>query len=88
MGLLDRETVVIIASDGLDTGELKPLELAMRDIHRRAASVVWLNPLLSTKGYEPSAGGMKTALPFIDTFATAEDSASFVELAQGIKLRR
>ncbi len=88
MGLLDRDTVVIIASDGLDTGELKPLELAMRDIYRRAASVVWLNPLLSTKDYEPSAGGMKTALPFIDTFATAEDSESFVELAREIRLRR
>lgn len=88
MGLLDRDTVVIIASDGLDTGELKPLELAMRELHRRAASVVWLNPLLSTKDYEPSAGGMKTALPFIDTFATAEDSESFVELAREIKLRR
>ncbi len=88
MGLLDRDTVVIIASDGLDTGELGPLEAAMRELRRRSASVVWLNPLLSTKGYEPSAGGMKTALPFIDTFATAEDAASFSELARGIRLRR
>jgi uncharacterized protein len=88
MGLLDRDTVVIIASDGLDTGELKPLELAMRELHRRAASVVWLNPLLSTKDYEPSAGGMKTALPFVDTFATAQDSASFAALAREIRLRR
>jgi uncharacterized protein len=88
MGLLDRDTVVIIASDGLDTGELKPLETAMRELHRRAASVVWLNPLLKTKGYEPSAGGMKTALPFIDTFATAQDSESFSELAREIRLRR
>ncbi len=87
-GLLDRDTLVIIASDGLDTGELKALETAMRELHRRAASVVWLNPLLSTKDYQPSAGGMKTALPFIDTFATAEDAASFLELAREIKLRR
>jgi uncharacterized protein with von Willebrand factor type A (vWA) domain len=88
MGLLDRDTVVIIASDGLDTGELAPLETAMRELHRRTASVVWLNPLLSTKGYEPSAGGMKTALPFVDTFSTADDSPSFAELAHQIKLRR
>lgn len=88
VGLLDRDTVVIIASDGLDTGELGPLEAAMRELHRRAASVVWLNPLLSTKGYEPSAGGMKTALPFIDTFTTAEDAESFAELAREIRLRR
>jgi uncharacterized protein len=84
MGLLDRDTVVIIASDGLDTGELKPLEVAMRELHRRAASVVWLNPLLSTKDYEPSAGGMKTALPFV----AAQDSASFAALAREIRLRR
>jgi uncharacterized protein len=87
-GGVDRDTVVLIASDGLDTGDLKALETAMRELHRRAASVVWLNPLLSTKGYEPSAGGMKTALPFVDTFATAEDAQSFVELAREIKLRR
>jgi uncharacterized protein len=87
-GMLDRDTLVLIASDGLDTGDLKSLEVAMRDIHRRAASVVWLNPLLSTKDYEPSAGGMRTALPFVDTFATAEDAASFAELARGIRLRR
>jgi uncharacterized protein len=87
-GLLDRDTVVLIASDGLDTGDLKSLETAMRELRRCAASVVWLNPLLSSKGYEPSAGGMKTALPFVDTFATADDAASFSLLAQKIQLRR
>jgi uncharacterized protein len=87
-GGVDRDTVVLIASDGLDTGDLKALETAMRDLHRRAAAVVWLNPLLSTKGYEPSAAGMKTALPFVDTFATAEDATSFVKLAREIRLRR
>lgn len=86
--LLDRDTLVIIASDGLDTGDLSALEQAMRDIHRRAAAVVWLNPLLETKGYEPLAGGMKTALPYIDIFTSASTVSSVSGLAQQVRLRR
>ncbi len=44
--LLGRDTVVIIASDGLDVGEPDTLRDAMRELHRRSAGLVWLNPLL------------------------------------------
>jgi hypothetical protein len=87
-GMLDRDTLVLIASDGLDTGALQDLEQAMRELRRRAASVVWLNPLLSTPDYQPIAAGMKTALPFVDTFTTADNAASFSELARELKIRK
>ena len=86
---LTKDTLVIIASDGLDTSsDQTPLERAMRELHRRAAGVVWLNPLLETRGYTPSARGMLAALPYIDTLSTAQDAASFKALANKIRLRR
>ena len=86
---LTRDTLLIIASDGLDTtDDQTPLERAIRELHRRSAGVVWLNPLLETKGYTPTARGMLTALPYIDTLTSARDAASFRALADEIHLRK
>lgn len=86
--LLTKDTLVIIASDGLDTGEPDRLARAMAEICRRVAGVIWLNPLLALRGYRPEAKGMKAALPYIDTFSEACDPASFRQLAKRIHYRR
>ena len=65
-----RDTLVVILSDGLDVGEPDMLRAAMRELHRRSAGVVWLNPLLETPGYEPTSRGMVAAWPFITTFSS------------------
>ena len=87
-GTLTRDTLVIVASDGLDTGRPEALGRALREVQRASAGVLWLNPLLNTKDYAPTAGGMQAALPFIDTFTTAESAADFGALARGLRLRR
>jgi uncharacterized protein with von Willebrand factor type A (vWA) domain len=66
--LVATKTVVVIVSDGLDTGDAEVLRRAMRAIHGRARKVIWLNPLLGDSRYEPTARGMQAALPFIDHF--------------------
>ena len=71
--LLGQRTLVIILSDGLDQGEVEPLERAMREIQRRARRVVWLNPLLGSSRYAPEARGMRAALPFVDDFESAHN---------------
>ncbi|MFM1650555.1 vWA domain-containing protein [Brevibacillus sp. B_LB10_24] len=86
--MLKQNTVVLIASDGLDTGPIEPLARAMQELQRRSARVVWLNPLLSISGYEPKARGMQAALPFIDMFLPAGDAAAFRTLAKQMMLRR
>ena len=85
--LLGRDTVVMIASDGLDVGAPEMLQDAMRELRRRSASIVWLNPLLETSGYEPTAGGMRAARPFVDTFACVNDAAGFSRLARLMRVR-
>ena len=85
--LLGRDTVVIIASDGLDVGEPDTLRAAMRELHRRSAGLVWLNPLLETPGYEPTARGMHAARPYVTTFASVSDAPSFARLARLVRVR-
>ena len=82
-----REAVVMIVSDGLDVGEPDVLRDAMRQLQRRAAGVVWLNPLLETEGYEPTAAGMSAARPHITTFASVTDPAGLIRLSRTVRLR-
>lgn len=83
--LLNPNTIVIIASDGLDTGGIEELEVAMRIIRRKAAGVIWLNPLLSLPGYLPEARGMKTALPYIDVFTSVDSLFSGLRWLKSIR---
>lgn len=85
--MITRDTVVVIASDGLDVDAPDLLRDAMRELHRRSAGVVWLNPLLDTPGYAPTAGGMSAARPFVSTFTSATDAAGLRRLSRTIRLR-
>lgn len=87
-GLVRPDTVLIVASDGLDTGEPEVLEAAIRTLRRRSAALVWLNPLLALPGYDPHANCMKTVLPYLDRFCSASTPKEFATLADGLKLRR
>lgn len=78
--VVDRRTVVVILSDGLDRGDTGRLREAMRRIKARARRVIWLNPLLRDPRYRPEARGMEAALPFVDHFAPAHDAASLERL--------
>ena len=79
--LLDRDTVVIVLSDGWDTGEPELLATELMRIKRRAGRVLWLNPLLGNPSYEPLTRGMAAALPLVDDFAAAHNLAALRELA-------
>jgi len=85
--LLTPETVALIFSDGLDTGNLDGLERAMRELRARAAAVVWLNPHAGTPGFAPSARGMRTALPYLTMLRPARDDADFAALARALERR-
>jgi len=78
--LLSRNTVFIILSDGWDTGEPEMLSEQLRKISYRVKKLIWLNPLLGLKEYEPVTRGMIAALPYIDVFAPAHNLESLLEL--------
>ena len=73
-------TIVVIVSDGYDTGAPETLSAEMARLSSRARAVVWLNPLLGREGYQPVAKGMQAALPFVDVFAPANNLNSLAAL--------
>jgi uncharacterized protein with von Willebrand factor type A (vWA) domain len=79
--LVDRRTIVIVLSDGWDTGEPEILAAELMRIKRRAGRLLWLNPLLGNPSYEPLTRGMAAALPLLDEFAPAHNLAALRELA-------
>lgn len=84
--VLTRETVVIVASDGLDVGHPAVLREAMAQVSRTSAAILWLNPLAGTPGYEPTAAGMNAARRFITSFAAVSDCEGLRRLARGLRL--
>ena len=80
--LIHRDTTVLLLSDGWDTGEPADLARELARMRRRARSLVWLNPLLGTTGYEPRTRGLQAAMPHVDYFAPARDVADLKRLPQ------
>ena len=85
--LVDRHTIVLILSDGWDTGDPEVLASEMLALKRLAGRVIWLNPLLGNPSYEPLTRGMAAALPLVDHFAAAHNLASLRDLASHLILR-
>lgn len=73
-------TVVLILSDGYDTGAPEALQSALARLRKRGCRIVWLNPLKGWQGYAPVAQGMAAALPHLDLFAPAATLADFAAL--------
>lgn len=77
---LNSRSIVMIFSDGYEVGTPENLCLQLRKIKKRAKKLVWLNPLLGWKNYEPVTAAMQAALPFIDHFAVANTLQSLAAI--------
>ena len=55
--LVGRRTLVLLVSDGLDTGEPEDLARELDWLRRHSGRLLWLNPLLRFDGYAPLARG-------------------------------
>jgi uncharacterized protein len=78
--VLNGSPLVLVLSDGLDTGDTAILAAQMQYIQKRVKKIIWLNPLKGMKGYEPSAKGMAAAMPSIHDLRTAHNLESLLEL--------
>jgi len=86
--LLASNTVVIVVSDGLDAGAPNVLAETMARLRRLAASVIWLNPLVDTEGYQPTAVGMRAAWPHVSTFDWVDGPDDLRRLARMVRPHR
>jgi hypothetical protein len=78
---LSRGAVVVIVSDGWERDDPALVATEMAKLARAAYAVIWVNPLKGNPEYQPLAGGMRAALPFVDRFVPGHNLRSLEELA-------
>jgi uncharacterized protein len=78
---LSRGAVAVIVSDGWERHDVTLVAREMQRLQRAAYAVVWVNPLKGSPDYQPLAGGMRAALPYVDRFVAGHNLASLEELA-------
>jgi uncharacterized protein with von Willebrand factor type A (vWA) domain len=79
-----RRPQVVIISDGLDTGEIHDLQIAMAWLTGHARRVVWLNPLMRYAGYQPIARGPSVLAAHVDAMLTGHNLASLDALSRSL----
>lgn len=77
-----RGAVVVVLSDGWETGEVAELAEQMARLARLAHRVVWANPRAGRAGFTPTAAGMAAALPHCDQLVEGHSLAALEHLAQ------
>lgn len=65
-----RGAIVVIVSDGWESDDPALLGEQMARLSRLAHRIVWVNPRAKSERYQPLAGGMAAALPFVDVFTS------------------
>lgn len=83
--LQGRRTVVLIISDGLDTGEGDTLATELAWLKRRSRRLLWLNPLLRFDGYAPTARGAAALHAAADGMLAVHNLAKLQDLAHSIQ---
>jgi uncharacterized protein with von Willebrand factor type A (vWA) domain len=78
---LSRGAVVVVVSDGWERQDPELVGREMARLARASYAVVWVNPLKGNPEYQPLAGGMRAALPFVDRFLPGHNLRSLEELA-------
>lgn len=79
-----RGGILVIASDGWDSGAPGLLAASMARARRRAHRVIWLNPRAAATGFVPLVGSMAAALPFCDEFLPAHTVRAMIDVLDAI----
>jgi uncharacterized protein with von Willebrand factor type A (vWA) domain len=82
--LTGRRTLVLVISDGLDTGEPEALERELLWLKRHSRRVLWLNPLLRYEGYAPLARGAAMLHRHADAMLAVHNLSALEQLASSL----
>ncbi len=82
--LIGRRTLVLLISDGLDTGKSAQLAQELGWLKRHSRALLWLNPLLRFDGYAPLARGAAQLHRHADAMLAVHNLQSLQELAKSI----
>jgi len=79
-----RGAVVVIISDGWETGDPELLRREMERLSLVAFRIVWVNPRTKSVTYQPLAGGMAAAWPHCDAVVSAHTVQALDELTAAL----
>jgi len=82
---MGRGAVVLIISDGWETGDPSLLGEQMARLHRVAYRIVWANPRTQSPRYRPEVGGMAAAWPYCDAVVSAHNFESLDDLLEALR---
>jgi uncharacterized protein len=80
-----RGAVVLIISDGWETGDPAVLGAQMARLHRVAYRIVWANPRTQSSRYRPEVGGMAAAWPYCDAVVSAHNFEALGDLLAALR---
>jgi uncharacterized protein with von Willebrand factor type A (vWA) domain len=79
-----RGAVVVIVSDGWDTGDPAVVGEQMARLARLAHRIVWVNPRSASPGWAPLVGGMAAALPHLDALVSGHSLAALDDVLAAV----
>ena len=82
--LTGRRTLVLVISDGLDTGDTATLERELLWLKRHSRRLLWLNPLLRFEGYAPLARGAAVLHRHADAMLAVHNLQALQDLAASL----
>jgi uncharacterized protein with von Willebrand factor type A (vWA) domain len=80
-----RGAVVLIISDGWETGDPRLLGQQMARLSRLAYKIVWANPRTQSVRYRPEVGGMAAAWPYCDAVVSAHSLDALDDLLAALR---
>jgi uncharacterized protein with von Willebrand factor type A (vWA) domain len=84
---LARGAVIVILSDGWETGDPEILRREMERLSRLAFRIVWVNPRKAAPGYAPLTRGIAAAVPYVDAFLSGHSLSAIEEVLEAIAAR-
>ena len=79
---LSRGPLTIVLSDGWEVGDTTRLAAATARLQRSSWQLIWCNPRMGDPQFQPSAAGMRAALPYLDGLLPVHNLKSLEELSR------
>ena len=76
-----RGAVILVASDGLETGDPQLMATQVARLSRLAYSLVWMSPLKADPSYRPLTRGIRLSFPHIDHLVAADSLGDLERVA-------
>ncbi|HUF22237.1 MAG TPA: VWA domain-containing protein, partial [Burkholderiales bacterium] len=86
--VLAQNAAVLLITDGLDREGARGLAAEMERLRKSCGRLLWLNPLLRYRDFQPLAAGVRAMLPHVDAFLPAHDIDSLASLGAALSEAR